>query len=137
MGLGKMQINVVRFIGMFPDIGQNVLDAYNEVDPFGVYYGEDENPDEYLKYAHSFCQMFEGVVRVVSNLSLYVGEASSFDVIKEIVCRSFPPIMLISGEIGEGRIEKITQAIIANGVNLDHLLGRENRSKLRKKEARA
>jgi hypothetical protein len=45
--------------------------------------------------------------------------------------------MLISGEIGEGRIEKITQAIIANGVNLDHLLGRENRSKLRKKEARA
>lgn len=46
----EMHEKMAKFYNSHID-AKDVLDSYNEVDPFHCYYGEDCNPDEYLSYA--------------------------------------------------------------------------------------
>lgn len=48
-----MAEKVAEFCGSAPN-ARKVLDAYNTVDPFQCYFGEDCNPDEYLGYAKRY-----------------------------------------------------------------------------------
>lgn len=46
----ELDFKMLEFYASHHD-AKKVLDAYNTVDPFQCYYGDDCNPDEYMGYA--------------------------------------------------------------------------------------
>lgn len=50
-------------------IGRAVLKSWNDVDPFKCYYGEETNPDEYLRYAKRFMKQFNSHIKAYTDFN--------------------------------------------------------------------
>lgn len=85
-------------------LGLITYQAFTNVDPFHCYYGEDCNPDEYLRYAERF-------VEALPKAQASANKPNAIELFVEVVRRCFGPTQVVGGFATIKDIEAIAEMI--------------------------